>query len=260
MLRLTSHPDDSVTWELLAPAVTEDSVTGERTFRPTWYMEQVSRYLELADEPASKNTVEKAIQGKARYVRDALALLVPRRPSGATFRATATAFSTARRSPYRAPSPDPVPTSSRERGQVLDELFRLHLVPSPVGTTNRSLVLVVGAGLASRSVWTSRAPVHLRAHLDSGGLGIILRWHPAHASCHEEVRWADPVLDLLWWLELERPSCIRQDEGSPLWNEAVDANRLEFLVLGTTDPFLEMAGLGRVETVTYTLHAACGFS
>ena len=49
--------------------------SGDRT-RPTHLMEQVSRTLESATMPLSKNAVEKAIKGKAEWVRIAIQNLI----------------------------------------------------------------------------------------------------------------------------------------------------------------------------------------
>ena len=50
-------------------------VAGDRT-RPTHLMEQVSKTLEAASMPLSKNAVEKAIKGKAEWVRIAIQILI----------------------------------------------------------------------------------------------------------------------------------------------------------------------------------------
>jgi hypothetical protein len=49
---------------------------GEAAFRPTGYMERVSRFLEGRDEPASGKTIEDSVGGKHEHVRRALAALV----------------------------------------------------------------------------------------------------------------------------------------------------------------------------------------
>lgn len=59
----------TVTWTIKPPATEGD------TFRPTGYMEKVSRYLE-ANEDAAKGAVETAVGGKAEYIRIALDVLV----------------------------------------------------------------------------------------------------------------------------------------------------------------------------------------
>ena len=61
------------TWRIEA----DHSLSDEGTFRPTGYMEKVSRYLELHDEePPSRNQIETDVTGKAEYVRLAIDTLV----------------------------------------------------------------------------------------------------------------------------------------------------------------------------------------
>jgi hypothetical protein len=55
----------------------DHSVSDEGAFRPTGYMEKVSRYLELhTDEPQSRNEIETNVQGRGEYVRLAIDTLV----------------------------------------------------------------------------------------------------------------------------------------------------------------------------------------
>ena len=75
-LRLESHPDGSIDWELRPSAGVKTDEEGKEVFRPTVLMERVSRFLEEAAEPQSKAAVEKEVPGKRNFVRDALAALV----------------------------------------------------------------------------------------------------------------------------------------------------------------------------------------
>jgi hypothetical protein len=60
--------DDGCVWRIEA-----DESRGERgEFRPTALMEKVSRFLELRDEPQSRNQIEEAKLGKRDYVRLAI--------------------------------------------------------------------------------------------------------------------------------------------------------------------------------------------
>jgi hypothetical protein len=54
----------------------ETSRTEEGGFRPTVLMERVSRFLEVAGEPRSRNEIEKGVGKKATYVRQAIDVLV----------------------------------------------------------------------------------------------------------------------------------------------------------------------------------------
>lgn len=70
---LHSDPDThAISWEL-RPA--EEAHGDEHEFRPTHLMEKVSRWLELQQSPVSRNEVEKAVEGKGQYVREALDIL-----------------------------------------------------------------------------------------------------------------------------------------------------------------------------------------
>jgi AAA domain len=54
----------------------DHAVSDEGAFRPTNLMEKVSRYLEVAGEPRSRNQIEQDVQGKSEYVRQAIDVLV----------------------------------------------------------------------------------------------------------------------------------------------------------------------------------------
>ena len=49
---------------------------GEKPFMPTGLMEQVSRFVETSDLVPSKNAIEQAVKGKAKYKRQAISSLV----------------------------------------------------------------------------------------------------------------------------------------------------------------------------------------
>jgi hypothetical protein len=69
-VQLKSSADGSVDMTILAPL-------GERNkLRPTHLMEAVSKVLEGANAPLSKNAVEKEIKGKAEWVRVACQVLI----------------------------------------------------------------------------------------------------------------------------------------------------------------------------------------
>lgn len=70
---LRSDPDThNVTWRLEA----DTSKTEDGAFRPTGYMEKVSRYLEKQFSPVSRSEVISIVGGKAAHVRTAMDLLV----------------------------------------------------------------------------------------------------------------------------------------------------------------------------------------
>ena len=70
---LDSDPETHhFTWEFKAPPKVDEA----HPFRPTHLMEKVSLWLELQSGPVSRNQVEKSIEGKAQYVREALDVLV----------------------------------------------------------------------------------------------------------------------------------------------------------------------------------------
>lgn len=74
MIDLASDPDNHrITWQIKEPPETEIS---DVTFRPTFQMERVSRYLEATSEPVSRTTVETSVKGKSvsalRQAMDAL--------------------------------------------------------------------------------------------------------------------------------------------------------------------------------------------
>jgi hypothetical protein len=68
---LKSTHEGMVTMVIHAP----QNASGDRT-RPTHLMEEVSKILEAALTPLSKNAVEKAIKGKAEWVRIAIQTLI----------------------------------------------------------------------------------------------------------------------------------------------------------------------------------------
>jgi len=70
-VQLRSTHEGMVTMVIESPQM----ASGDRT-RPTHLMEQVSRTLESATMPLSKNAVEKAIKGKAEWVRIAIQNLI----------------------------------------------------------------------------------------------------------------------------------------------------------------------------------------
>lgn len=70
---LHSDPDThAITWEFKAPVESDE----EHPFRPTHLMEKVSRYLETQSEPVPRSHVERDVEGKRDYIRQALELLV----------------------------------------------------------------------------------------------------------------------------------------------------------------------------------------
>ncbi len=79
-LRLISDSESGqVTAELAPPAGAGEGEEGgdeQAPWRPTGYMERISRVLELEPEPLSKTQLVVRVQGKAKYVRDALSVLV----------------------------------------------------------------------------------------------------------------------------------------------------------------------------------------
>ncbi len=54
----------------------DQSRDAEGEFRPTGYMEKVSKYLERQLEPPSRNQIEKDVPGKAEYIRAATDRLI----------------------------------------------------------------------------------------------------------------------------------------------------------------------------------------
>ena len=70
-VQLKSTHEGKVTMVIESPQMT----TGSRT-RPTHLMEEVSKVLEASTMPLSKNAVEKAIKGKAEWVRIAIQNLI----------------------------------------------------------------------------------------------------------------------------------------------------------------------------------------
>jgi hypothetical protein len=74
LFRLNVHPvSGAVSWDVSADDGADDDGEG---FRPTGLMEKVSRALEVAGEPQSRNKLEEAVKGKRDYVRQAITCLV----------------------------------------------------------------------------------------------------------------------------------------------------------------------------------------
>lgn len=57
-------------------SLTAPVLTSAGSIRKTWYMEQVSKFLERTEGPASQSAIERAKIGKTQCVRDAIAALV----------------------------------------------------------------------------------------------------------------------------------------------------------------------------------------
>ena len=75
-LRLVSEAGADVTAELIAPQAGGEGSQESGQWRPTVYMERVSRVLEGGGEPLSKVEVERRVQGKAAHIRHALDFLI----------------------------------------------------------------------------------------------------------------------------------------------------------------------------------------
>lgn len=73
VLDLASHP---TTHELTITLRDPHPVDEEGTFRPTIYMERVSRALEKQGESMTRNEIEDAVKGKRDYVREAIDWLI----------------------------------------------------------------------------------------------------------------------------------------------------------------------------------------
>lgn len=70
---VTSDPDTGAcSWKLVA----DETVSADGTFRPTVLMEKVSRYLEFAGQPRSRNQIEEDVKGKRDYIRTAIDTLI----------------------------------------------------------------------------------------------------------------------------------------------------------------------------------------
>lgn len=103
-LVLCSDPDSgSITWALEPPRADGDS------FRPTGYMEKVSRYVE-ANPEAKTGEVERNVDGKTDYIRNALDVLVQEGYVDRTHGARGALLHTSLR-PYREGADDLAPTS-----------------------------------------------------------------------------------------------------------------------------------------------------
>jgi AAA domain len=70
---LASDPETGLLSWRIEP---DHAVSDEGAFRPTNLMEKVSRYLEVANEPRSRNQIEQDVTGKGEYVRQAIDVLV----------------------------------------------------------------------------------------------------------------------------------------------------------------------------------------
>jgi 5S rRNA maturation endonuclease (ribonuclease M5) len=73
-LELTSDPDTGRITSRLT--ISEQLADDSLPFRPTFLMQRVSEYLETESEPVSRTNVEKAVKGKAEYIRKALDILI----------------------------------------------------------------------------------------------------------------------------------------------------------------------------------------
>jgi hypothetical protein len=69
---LESDDEGRCSWRIES----DHSVSEEGSFRPTNLMEKVSRYLELRDEPRSRNSIETDVKGKRDYLRLAIDALI----------------------------------------------------------------------------------------------------------------------------------------------------------------------------------------
>lgn len=69
---LRSDPETHALQAVFEPFTETDE---EHPWRPTVYMERVSRYLELCYEPVSKNRIEHGVKGKAETIREAVSVL-----------------------------------------------------------------------------------------------------------------------------------------------------------------------------------------
>lgn len=104
-LVITSTPD-GVTIALTPPP------TADTTFRPTVYMERISRFLEEQPEGVSGRTIETAVSGKAPVLRTALEQLIAE-GRVARFPGPKRAFIHTSRTPFRHTDPT---TQSDQRG------------------------------------------------------------------------------------------------------------------------------------------------
>lgn len=75
-LSLYSDPDTGAITSSISLHDPREGEAQESTFRPTVLMEKVSRFLEHLAEPASRNMIEKGIEGKATFVRRAIDTLI----------------------------------------------------------------------------------------------------------------------------------------------------------------------------------------
>jgi Toprim domain len=75
-MRLTSHEDGHVTWELQAPGAGAAEGVEQTPWQPTHLMERVSLTLEGADHAMTMREIERYRMGKTDYVRQAVRELV----------------------------------------------------------------------------------------------------------------------------------------------------------------------------------------
>ena len=106
----------------------ENGTDNQGHFRPTHYMEKVSRYLEGVGEPATGRTIATDVDGKASHIRQALAVLVSEGfvtveggPRNARLHRSSRPFrdeGSATASHRVPPRPHRVPTASRTRSKA----------------------------------------------------------------------------------------------------------------------------------------------
>lgn len=124
MVDLTSHPDTHALTVTLRDAHPVDD-SGE--FRPTIYMERVSRELQKHPDSRSRNEIEEGVKGKRNYVRDAIDWLVRDGYVGEEIGARGARLYHMLK-PYTKPPDDLAPTSPRPRpGEV--PVTSPHLAP-----------------------------------------------------------------------------------------------------------------------------------
>jgi hypothetical protein len=141
-VRLCSHDDGTVTVTLVSPEA-------GGAFRPTWIMERVSRAVE--DEPGiGTNAIKRTVKKKAKFVQDAIALLVEEGFIDQRKDGTGKAARHYSVKPFRddetnrvPPSPDRFPEPVGDTGSP---------VPHPVGGTGP------GTGIDGLAEITDRVP------------------------------------------------------------------------------------------------------
>ena len=134
-LPLDSDPDSHrITWTL--EHTTDDESTGT-TWQPTVLMGRVVEYLTKHPEPASRNTIERSVKGRAEYIRQAIDILLndgtitETKGPGAARLYTLVPSSRPRPSlvpdePVRTSSPRPTPYRGDEDEDELGRLLREH--------------------------------------------------------------------------------------------------------------------------------------